>query len=79
MTTALTTLNSVNLGALGSLVKTIQDEPTKGDTTWKASTTWDGGFRTTTTIRDFTPYATDEPAGLGGDDSAPNPVEQLIG
>ncbi len=79
MTTTTTTLNDVDLGAVGALVEAIQDEPDKGNTTWKASITWDGAFRTTTTIRDFAPIVTDEPTGLGGGDTAPNPVEHLIG
>lgn len=80
-TTATTTtpLNEVNIGAVGALVEAITAEPDRGDTTWAASVTWDGGFHTTTAIRDFTPYATDEPEALGGEDTAPNPVEQLIG
>jgi len=79
MTTSTIQLNNVNIGAVGALVEAIQAEPTQADTTWKASVSWDGGFHTTTSIRDFPPFATDEPEGLGGQDSAPNPVEQLIG
>jgi uncharacterized OsmC-like protein len=79
MTTSITQLNDVNIGAVGLLVSAIQAEPTHADTTWRASVEWDGGFHTTTTIRDFEPFATDEPEGLGGTDTAPNPVEQLIG
>ncbi|GMQ93834.1 MAG: OsmC family protein [Acidimicrobiia bacterium] len=74
-----TTLNNVNIGAVGLLVEAIQAEPTEADTTWRATVRWDGGFHTTTTIRDFPPTATDEPEGLGGADTAPNPVEQIIG
>jgi uncharacterized OsmC-like protein len=79
MTTSTTQLNDVNIGAVGLLVEAIEAEPAHADTTWKASVEWDGGFHTTTTIRDFAPFATDEPEGLGGTDTAPNPVEQLIG
>jgi len=79
MTTSTIPLNGVNIEAVGALVEAIQAEPSRGDTTWKASIAWDGGFRTTTTIRDFTPYVIDEPEALGGTDTAPNPVEQLIG
>jgi uncharacterized OsmC-like protein len=79
MTTSITQLNNVNLGAVGALAEAIEAEPTKGDTVWKASVAWDGGFRTTTSIRDFATFATDEPEALGGTDTAPNPVEQLIG
>lgn len=79
MTTSATQLNNVNLGAISLLVESIKTEPSRADTTWAASVVWDGGFQTTTAIRDFRPYATDEPEGLGGTDKAPNPVEQLIG
>jgi uncharacterized OsmC-like protein len=79
MTISITRPNDVNIEAVGTLVQAIRTEPTKGDTTWKASVTWDGGFRTTTAIRDFAAFAADEPEGLGGTDTAPNPVEQLIG
>ena len=78
-TTTSIPLNNVNIGAVGVLVEAIKAEPERANTTWAASVTWDGGFQTTTAIRDFPPYATDEPAGLGGTDRAPNPVEQLIG
>ncbi len=78
MTTTLT-LNDVDITAVGTLANAIAADPTKADTTWSASVTWDGGFRTTTKIRDFAPIATDEPEGLGGTGTAPNPVEQLLG
>jgi uncharacterized OsmC-like protein len=40
-------------------------------------TTLDG--RSVAAVRGFAPVASDEPAGLGGTDRAPNPVEQLLG
>ena len=79
MTTSTITLNDVNIAAVGALSDAITADPVKADTTWSASVLWDVGFRTTTSIRDFAPFATDEPEGLGGGDSAPNPVEQLLG
>ena len=79
MTTSTIRLNDVNIEAVGALAQAIQAEPAKGDTTWKASVKWDGGFRTTTKIREFAAFGTDEPEALGGTDAAPNPVEQLIG
>jgi len=39
---------------------------------------WKGGFRSEARIRDFAPIPSDEPGGLGGTDSGPNPVEQLL-
>ena len=38
----------------------------------------DGAFRSEASVRGFAPIASDEPAALGGTDSAPNPVEQLL-
>lgn len=60
MTATTGTLNNVNTGAAGLLVEAIEAEPAEADTTWKTTVGWDGGFRTTTTIRDFPPFATDE-------------------
>jgi uncharacterized OsmC-like protein len=79
MTTSTITLNDVDIAAVGTLADAITEDPAKADTTWAASVSWDGGFRTTTNIRDFAPIATDEPKGLGGTETAPNPVEQLLG
>lgn len=72
-------LNDVNLEAVGNLVSAIQDDPTKAETVWKASVDWKGGFRSEATSRDFNPVPSDEPDALGGDDTAANPVEQLLG
>jgi uncharacterized OsmC-like protein len=72
-------INNVDLDSVVGLVGAIQDEPDRADTTWGASVEWKGGFRSEATIRDFSPVPSDEPAGLGGTDTAPNPVEQLLG
>jgi uncharacterized OsmC-like protein len=79
MTTTTNTLNSVNFAAVGNLVSAIQDEPTKADTIWKSTVDWKGGFRSEARSRDFEPILSDEPIGLGGEDTAPNPVEQVLG
>jgi uncharacterized OsmC-like protein len=77
--TATTILNDVDLQAVGTLASAILDEPAKGATTWSASVQWLGGFRSEANVRGFLPVGSDEPAGLGGTDTAPNPVEQLLG
>lgn len=74
-----TTLNDVDLASVGGLVEAVRTEPEAGATTWSAEVRWNGGFRSEARIRDFAPVPSDEPAGLGGGDSAPNPVEQLLG
>lgn len=72
-------INNVNLESVGALVGAIQQDPTRAATTWSASVAWTGGFRSEARVRDFAPIPSDEPAGLGGTDTAPNPVEQLLG
>lgn len=79
MTTTINTLNSVNFAAVGDLVSAIQEEPNKADTIWKSTVDWKGGFRSEARSRDFDPIRSDEPIGLGGEDTAPNPVEQVLG
>lgn len=80
MTTEATVgLNDVDLNAVGALVAAIQDDPENAETTWRATVDWRGGFRSESTVREFAPVPSDEPAGLGGSDTAANPVEQLLG
>ena len=71
-------LNDVNIDAVVSLVGQIQQEPDVAATKWSAHVEWKGGFRSEAKIRDFAPSASDEPGTLGGTDSAPNPVEQVL-
>lgn len=77
-TTSTTALNAVDIEAVAGLAGKIVESPEVASTTWRADVTWDGGFRSSATIREFAPIGSDEPAGLGGSDTAPNPVEQLL-
>jgi uncharacterized OsmC-like protein len=79
MTTEVTNrLNNVDIETVGGLIGAIQEDDTRAHTTWKANVKWHGAFRSSASIRDFDPVHSDEPAGLGGHDTAPNPVEQLL-
>lgn len=78
MTTTTTNLNEVNLAAVGELISAIQESPDNADTKWQATVDWKGGFRSEARIREFDPIPSDEPLGLGGDNTAPNPVEQVL-
>ncbi|MDE3840432.1 osmotically inducible protein C [Bacillus methanolicus] len=40
---------------------------------------WEGGLKTSISIRDFSPIIVDEPRSLGGTDEGPNPVEYVLG
>ncbi len=71
-------LNEVDLNAVGALVEAIKQDPSNAQTTWSAEVRWTGAFRSEAAVRGFAPLASDEPAGLGGTDRAPNPVEQLL-
>ena len=72
------TLNQVDLQPIGTLVEKIRQEPQSARTQWKAEVWWTGGLRSDSRSRDFDPVHSDEPAGLGGTNTAPNPVEQLL-
>lgn len=76
--TTTTPVNDVNIAAVAGLAAKIQSEPEVAATRWQAQVTWSGAFRSEARIRDFAPIASDEPAALGGSDTAPNPVEQLL-
>ncbi|QFZ19436.1 OsmC family protein [Saccharothrix syringae] len=71
-------LNDVAIEAVGALVEAIGRDEAKARTTWAAHVTWTGGFRSEARVRGFDPTPSDEPAGLGGGDTAANPVEQLL-
>ena len=71
-------LNEVDIDAVVDLVGKIQEEPDVAATKWNAVVKWKGGFRSEATIREFAPIASDEPGTLGGTDSGPNPVEQIL-
>ncbi|MBW4721424.1 OsmC family protein [Saccharothrix obliqua] len=74
----MTQLNQVDVQAVGALVAAVRDDEAKARTTWAAHVTWRGGFRSEAKVRGFDPAPSDEPTALGGDDTAPNPVEQLL-
>ncbi|MEZ4867264.1 MAG: OsmC family protein [Caldilineaceae bacterium] len=63
---------------LTGLMNHVKEKPESGKTVWKAQTQWLGGFRSQAQIRDFK-VSMDEPAPLGGTDTAPNMVEMVLG
>jgi uncharacterized OsmC-like protein len=79
MTTTTSRLNQVDIETVGALIGAIQEEKEKAQTVWSAEVRWAGGFRSEARVRDFDPVQSDEPTGLGGDNTAANPVEQLLG
>ena len=77
--TVTTTLNDVDIGSVASLAQKIQEEPDVAATKWAGQVEWKGGFRSDAKIREFSAARSDEPAALGGTDTGPNPVEQILG
>ena len=73
-----TRLNDVDMESVASLAEKIQQEPGVADTKWNARVKWNGGFRSEAAIRDFAPATSDEPLELGGSNTGPNPVEQVL-
>ena len=71
-------LNDVDIETVAGLAGKIQQEPGVADTRWNANVSWKGGFRSEARIRDFEPIVSDEPGALGGTDTGPNPVEQVL-
>jgi len=71
-------LNDVDIDSVASLAGKIQQEPGVANTKWNAQVNWKGGFRSEATIRDFEPLVSDEPPALGGSNTGPNPVEQVL-
>ena len=72
-------LNNVDVGAVAALAEAIRSQPDVAATTWGAEVRWTGGFQSEASVRGFAPVPSDEPTALGGADTAPNPVEQLLG
>ncbi len=71
-------LNKVNIDRVAQLVEKVQGNPEKAQTKWSAEVIWKSGFQSEAKIRDFAPLQSDEPTKLGGNDNAPNPVEQVL-
>ncbi|MCL5961720.1 MAG: OsmC family protein [Chloroflexi bacterium] len=71
-------VNGLNVSQLVGVVQAVNANPSLGRTLWRARTKWNGGFQVQASIRDFT-VGLDEPKDLGGTDTAPNPVEVILG
>jgi uncharacterized OsmC-like protein len=71
-------LNQIDLGAVDALAEKIRQSPAAGQATFRAEIRWTGAFRSEAAVRKFAPIASDEPRGMGGANTAPNPVEQLL-
>jgi len=73
------TRDPVDLTAVGTLIDTVATNPDRGRATFRASVVWEGRLRSSVHVGDHPPLPSDEPVSFGGDGTAPNPVEQLLG
>ena len=64
--------------ALMKTISGLQENPGSSKVVFRASTEWVEDVRCSANVRDFAPMAVDEPPELGGQDSAPNPVELVL-
>lgn len=71
-------LRPIDLQGLTALTDKNKAEPSLGKKTLKAKTVSDGQFRNLTYVRDLAPVVIDEPPGLLGQDTAPNPSEAVL-
>jgi len=78
MTTS-TQINGLDLAQLQAVVAALQADPAKTQTVWRSTVHWDGGFQNQFQSRGHAPVRVDEPRGLVGTDTAPNPAEMLLG
>jgi uncharacterized OsmC-like protein len=70
-------LAPIDKGGLEKLIETAKANP-KAIRTLKCRTVAEGKFRHLNYIRNLEPYIVDEPPGLLGDDTAPNPSEASL-
>ena len=84
-------LNDVNLEAVMAVDKLVREQPAIGKLQFKATSSWQRGTKSQVSISSWTAgggnmspaprrftVMVDEPAELGGGDSAPNPIETLL-
>ena len=64
---------------LGALQNSFRENPDAAQAVFSSSSKLTTGLRSTINIRDRFTLQADEPKGLGGTDTAPNPVEILLG
>jgi uncharacterized OsmC-like protein len=81
-------VNGIDVAALGEVAEAVQAHPAKGKVGFAVTTRWTGQTRSETTVEGVTidgvtqarrhVITADEPTGLLGSDSAPNPQELLM-
>lgn len=78
MSVPVTSINGVDLAAVGELGRQLAADPAAGASTWTARTTWTGAFTSRSEARGHGPIFSDEPELLAGGNTAANPVEYVL-
>ena len=78
MSSSTTSLNGVDLAAIGELAQQLVADPGADKSTWSARTTWTGAFTSASHVHEHGAISSDEPELLGGGGTAPNPVEYVL-
>ena len=86
--TAPSTINGIDVAALGDIVEMVKADPSKGIVAFKVNSAWQGQTRSEATVESFSiggdevprrfTIAVDEPHELLGENTAPNPQEMLM-
>jgi uncharacterized OsmC-like protein len=86
--TARNVINGIDLDQLFALVQGVKDDPAKGKTSWRVTTSWQGQTRSRAQVEAFGiggervprrfSIDIDEPLELGGTDRFANPQEHLL-
>ncbi|MGE0257265.1 MAG: OsmC family protein [Alphaproteobacteria bacterium] len=81
-------VNGLDLDALFALIGSVKEDPAKGKTSWRVTTSWLGQTRSRAQVEDFGiggervprrfSIDIDEPFELGGTDRFANPQEHLL-
>jgi len=77
MSDVVTSLTPIPVDGLKELREKNRDNP--ADKTLTVKTVCEGKFRSLNFARDLSPFVIDEPPGLLGDNTAPNPSEIVLG
>lgn len=72
-------MNNIAFDNVMKTIAAIKADNNQAIKKWQACVNWKDGVQNEIMIRNFDPFLVDEPAPLGGTDTAPNPVEYLIG
>lgn len=72
-------INGLDIERFQTSVAAVAKDHAQGRAAFHAGLRWVSGTKNEITVRRFPAFAIDEPKNMGGQNSAPNPVEYLLG